>query len=597
MEQNQAATEVAKLSVRDLPRFFLTGLVLLMPLKFGSLLASTDVPIFPVSVWDWAFAAWSPWLFPAVAGLALLLTVLLSPVPDPAPRLWLVPGLWAALLLSALLGLVRTTEWDAALLFLWHLLGIWCLTMAVCWRLPADPKLRNWLFAAMTVGALLCALRGWTQRFGGLDETARVVQEMARAKGQTLAPEILERLQQRRAFSFFVYPNSFAAHLLLSAPIVILTLWRWGSRLEPVRVSRFVFVSSGTVLMLGALVFTESRAAFAALGAALVVSIVMLPALRRWRLPLAALCLLAAVLVMWGMSRTRSMASLRARAGYAEAAVRMWTAHPGAGVGLGEFFPHYMRLKPAAAEDTRLPHNLVLNLASQAGAIAGLAAAACLALPLLVTRLPLRTGTVCERATAMAILVGGVAWSIHSLADFNLHIPSTAAAAAMLPLLAVLPSRSRGTISRTSRYRVRILVAAVALVAIGALWRLPGEYRYEQLYRACRQESSSLNQLRRSAQAAAALLPLSPYPFAEFGRASERARVPGAAAAAYRSAARLTPHRSAFHAHLAAALLSLGRLDEAAAALEQATIWYPQNPDYVLLDVELRRRQQQDATD
>lgn len=562
------------------PRLLLAAVVLLLPLKFGSVVVAGEVPVFPGSGWEWLLGAWPSFLAPAVAGGCLLVAVLLLPAPRVDRRYWLFPAAWLLLAAALLPGFARTTEWDAALLAGWHWWGVAAFALAVFWVWAWDAALDAWLLGALAAGTLLAALAGWQQMCGGFAETQAYAAEMASRAGRELPPEFLNRLSQRRAMGTFVYPNSYAAHLILTLPVLLLAAWRAGGRFEPARVSRGLFVGGAAVVAGLALWWSESRAGMLALGGGLALGLWLfpLPRLRRWRWVLAGAVVLVALAGVLGVGalRGRALESVGARLDYWRAAEQMVARHPWSGVGLGEFFPWYMKLKPAGAEETRQPHAMVLGLAAQAGVGAAVAGLACVLLPLCLRHRdhPDVWRTACIQA-------GLLAWGLHAQADFNSEIPGTVMLVAALPFLAL----SRPAVTPPAppaAWRpalVRTAAGLAALVALGAAWRVPGELGYMRLASLLQERDTVPVDLAcTAARDVGRKLPFSPYPWAALGRELDARGVTAGAAAAWRETVLRTPHRAAFQVHVGMAALAAGDRPAAAAALAAAREWYPESP-------------------
>lgn len=580
-------------------RVVLTGIVFLAPLKFGLTVGMTEVGIFPVSVWDWLLSAWPLALFPVLTGGALLFAAAVYAPPAISLRRCAVPGIWWLLVVAALAGLIRTTELDFAWQMLWTLLGVCCYASAVWWVLPHDPALPRLLVGALAAGVVICCLSGWEQSvFGGMEATAAFAEEAARAQGRTLPEGVVIRLAEKRAFGPFVYPNSLAAHLILCGPLVLLLAWRSAGSFQPVRLSRMLFLLVAGVLLGGTLWLTGSRAALLALAGGLALAIMFQPGFRRWRLPAIVMCLVAATATIAMLSRGRDLASLSSRLDYYAAAVRMYATHPGTGVGLGEFYPHYMRLKPPGAEETRLPHNMLLNFASQTGTLGALAALACLTVPVALL-LPLRRqrrnadGTDPAAGGGFCIVAGLTAWGLHAMADFNVQIPGTLLVFAMLPLPWLRAGEPQGAADPAGSRRrpaLRLGAVAAALLCLAGGWRWRGERAYHALHAQSATPSTSLQLLVEQTVATARLLPHSPYPWLVLGRAAEEARFPELAASAFTTAAERAPHRAAFHAAVARNALLFDDLELAEHALRRALEWYPHSPRHAGLETMLLER-------
>jgi hypothetical protein len=566
----------------------------LAPVKFGSLVGVVEVGFFPVGLLDWIYGSWPPSLYPSLAGVALLAALVVCRRAVPVIWIWLLPGVWLLLLLGVTPGLLRTSEWDYALLFLWHLLGVFCTGAAVLWVLASEPGASRWCLTGLSLGLAWSSLSGWYQvKGGGLAQTAAYVEAMVQRDGRDLPGELKDRLRQTRAFGGFVYPNSYAAHLILTGPVLVLVLWRLGASFEPVRVSRVLFVGGGVVLVGGALWLSASRAAVLAAGAGVGVALWLAPELRRWRWPLATAGVAAVVLLCAILTAQRAgskFASLESRLTYYRAAVGMFADHPLTGVGLGEFFPQYLRRKPPATEDSRDAHSLLLSVASQAGLVGGLCALLCLCVPFLLRPLCAWARQPVDAAMMTCVQAGLAAWSLHSLTDFDLQIPGTVATVAMLPLLTMAsPCGNPDPQARPPRYegRLRYGLLSLAALAVCGAWRLPGEYEYQLLYDGCQGRETALPWARQQAARVAGRLPWNPYPWFVLGRTAEGQGAWRLAAEAYQTALLRAPHRAAFHRRLAVCLLGVGETAAARESVRTALRWYPHDRETRALAVHL----------
>ncbi len=529
----------------------------------------------PIGLMQWLFMSWPPFLLTALSGTSLIWVSWVYPVPRLGRGSRFVLICWAALAACSLIGLVRTTEWDYALLFSTYLIGVACLVLSAAWICAFDRGFRDWLVVAIATATLLCCLGGWQQRFRGLEETRRFAEAQARARGVPVLSAVAGRLEQRRVFGTFVNPNSYAAHLILTGPLMLLALWRWGRRFEPARISQPAFLALGCLAFFGALWFSGSRGALVGFGGGLAVGVLGIPRFRRWRLPL-----MFTVVILGGagvalLSRDRALLSVSARSDYYAAAWRMFLGQPFFGVGLGEFFPYYLRLKPIGAEETRIAHNMLLSLLSQAGLAGGLAAALCLAMPVGLVVLTPRAQRHPDALLFSACVAGSASWCIHALVDFNVQIPGTTAIAALVPFLCFAPDEPAVELSARSRRLLIVVARTCGAVAAALFLRLPGERAFQQL--SDRADRSTARQVERDAERAGRLLPTSPHPWWWYAKFRERQGRHGQAIRAIRQAIRRSPHRASYYAALARNSLRLDRWREAEKALENAVEWYPGN--------------------
>lgn len=559
-------------SGRRLLKGWVLLLLFLCPLKMGNPIGGGEVANFPIGAWQWLFMSWPPFLLAGASALALLLALWLYPLKRISPLAGLAACSWILLALTALFGLIRTTEWDYALLFWGHLCGVASLVFCVMLIAAREPGFMRHAAGVIAVAVILCWVSGWHQRFVGLEQTKQFAIERAQREGVELQGPIVGKLDQNRVFGSFVNPNSYAAHLILTGPLALLLLWRTARRFEPVHVSQPLFLGVGTILFAGALWFSGSRGAMAALGGGVALGVLALPGASRWRLPIAIAAVLGAGALVGFLSIQRSLLSVSARGDYYLAAWRMFLEHPLSGVGLGEFFPYYMRLKPVGAEETRIVHNMFLCMLSQAGLIAGLSAAVCLALPAAAVFVPVSWRR--DDGIAFAAVVAGLgAWSLHSLVDFNVQIPGTVATAAIMSLLLAGEASSSISLPKWgSRALVLILFVFICGAATGWL-RIPGEYWFQRAADGVGRVAS--NRTRRDFERAAEWLPLSPYPSWFYAKVCLAEGYSERAMALVRKAVQRSPHRATFWHRLASMHMLEGDYAGAAADLDRALAWYP----------------------
>ena len=618
-----------KTALTRMAGIYLPVLLFLLPLKFGTLVNVGEIGVFPLHWLEWLLTSWPPFLLAPLAGIALLLALVAFPSPkfsDGGGRAWLI---WLLLALASLLGLWQTASWDFALRFLWHLIGVLALSLAAWRTVAAQPAWRNRLFLAIALGGLAAALHGWQQvPGGGLRETLEFAERMAQESGHELSADMRSRLQRGRAFGPFVYPNSYAAHLLLAGPLTLLfcakggqAAGRWLSHDPTVEklcrnpdklptLGQAAVFAVGLALWLGALWFSGSRAALIALFGALAISSLSLLRRRRSTIILTGLALLVGTAVFAYRQQGRIPIFQDARLDYWQAAATMIQEQPLTGVGLGEFFHHYTRLKGAEMEVARTPHNGFLFFAAQAGLIAGLVflAIGCLALrPLLALRQARRhvpAAFAQAHSRNLLLLAGGagtLAWFLHALADFNILIPGTVATMAVLTVIAPA-SRNSAEQAETNHpahdptmptdqpghgWQKKILAVALAALALAGIWRWPGDRAYMELT-AARVELRSLPQFAEAVERAARLSPFSPHPWQLLGHQAEALQAPTIAAEAFRQTTKLTPHWAAMWFGVARNELAAGNREAAREALRQGLEWYPQAPEPEI--AELRRQ-------
>lgn len=605
--------------MRRISYIYIFILLFILPLKFGSVVSVGVQKIFPLSVWEWLLAVWPPFLLTPLSGAALLLALLTTSsqrsLYNPAGKSVFV---WVFLLFFTLFGFCYTASLDFALLFFWHLLGVIALTFAVWLTVAARPVWSRRFLAALALGCLVTVLSGWQQvPGGGLRDTLEFAEESARNSGGEVSEDLLSKLKGERAFGTFVYPNSYAAHLILVGPLMVCffaiagrAVGRW-MREEEILGKFFgeiknwpIFtaaagIGTGVILWGGALWFSGSRAALAALFAAVIFAAVCSLANRRAIILVAVSALLLGAISFALLQRGRDLDSVQARLDYWQAAAEMVQKRPLTGVGLGEFFHYYMRYKTADMEETRLPHNAFLFFASQAGLLAGFTYIMLIAGPLALLirsrryhRMGNRGLGNMESILAFAAGTGTLAWFIHSFFDFNITIPGSVAAMAVLSVLIFPPERpaaesigkeEEGGIADNIRAfflspRSKLALFALALFCLAGIWRWPGQREYVKL--ASREvDLYTLPQFAEDVEAAAQLSPWAPQPWLLLGNRAEKLDAPTFAVRAFREAAVRSPHWAALWFDISRNELRVGNRAAARKAFVRGLTWYPQAPE------------------
>ncbi|MFT5128956.1 MAG: tetratricopeptide (TPR) repeat protein [Rhodothermales bacterium] len=571
-------------------------------LKFGAVYSASGVGFFPMELAEWVIGSWPAFYFP-VAAAALLGFVLLSAPRAVALDRQALPFLApiALVFVAGLVGLINSTEQDAARQFCLQMLGLANFATAVYLHCQHRPEARKALLACVGIGTAIVMIPAWHQMSGGFQESQDSMLEMAQIYGWELPREMLIRLKDRRVYGSFTYPNSFAAHALLTVPIVAAMMWVAGRRVDPPRISQPLLLVVALVIGGRALVESGSRGAavglFAALGLLGVASLWWhRERLGAWRGRIVTIAVLMLVLLVVGIEQMkggRGFRSATARFDYYAAALKLTAEYPFLGAGVGEFYPNYMRLKPAGAEETRIPHNLFLNLLCQAGIVGGLAAIIFLGAPLWLAWLwgrgRLRAADPIIAATA---LTAAMAWSMHSLFDFNIKTPITVALFCVIPILVLSPGDARAP-QRPMRWQLVLLALSVVIGLLG-IRRAAGEREYQLIYNQASGMSidtrpMSLNEARSRVERAAQTMPHSPYPWEKLGAMAAARRDQATAEFAFSRALELCPHRAAFHSNMAQLALANGNLEGALEAIAEALRWYPYESRYRALQTVAQR--------
>lgn len=561
---------------------FLAACFFIAPHKFGSIVNPVGLAHFPASPIDWAIGLWPVSLPSVFAGVALVLALIAAwKQPVPAFRSnWPVVLPFATLLIATLIGLPHTTEHYAAYLFVGHMAGVMAFLLAVLTVVTQVPRSRHLFMWAAIAGALTSALYGWYQHLAGFDDTIQFLYALE-AEGQHIESALWQRLLEGRVMSGFTYPNIFAAHLLLFLPIAIYWADRWGRYGDPPGVCRALFIGTVCLIMIPPLWWTGSRAASVAIAVAAIATGILVAADSKWvrRHWLKVLPVVAALCVVGGYvgfetverlkSSERGLSSVMARLDYYNAAYDMFKEQPWTGVGLLEFFPNYMRLKPLGAEETRLPHCLFLFFLAHCGVAGGLAAILFLFQPVIMWFRKSSEAIAKSKSAFICVIAGMIAWCAHSLADFDLQVPATMMMMVTLPILVVKPAPANG-----NGWGYRLVCILIACAALASLAWIPGDIAYQEQSNAMA-DGLPAGAVLPYAEAAARSSPRSPYPWDAFGKYARNQREWKLAYDAFSKASERAPHRASMHAHLAQQCRRVNDIVTLENSLRQAAYWYP----------------------
>jgi O-antigen ligase len=304
-----------------------------------------------------------------------------------------------------------------------------------------------------------------------------------------LGPEQKPEQYMKRASGTYICPNNLAGFLEMILPIGF--AYTLTSRFKP---TTRVFVGYASIVMLAGLALTLSRGGWLAAGLALAVLFAILFRTRSSRLPAIVFVLFLIGCGLFFFKQTYSpqqrwqeLFGDKARIddfryrdirfSLWKPAVQMWNENVWWGVGPGHFdyrFPVYrpevVQLRPGRV------HNDYLNTLTDYGAVGGLiltALLACLAWGITRTwKFVRRSGDFVSKPSSRASFVLGagvglLAIGIHSLVDFNMHVPANALIA--VALAALLTGYSRFATESfwvTPNWLIRGLVTVVGVIGV-----------------------------------------------------------------------------------------------------------------------------------
>jgi O-antigen ligase len=303
-----------------------------------------------------------------------------------------------------------------------------------------------------------------------------------------------------RGSGTYICPNHLAGFLEMILPLALAHMV--ATRASPLA---RVFLGYAAIVMSAGLVLSGSRAGWVAAGVGLLVlTSLLIHGLRQWLVLVVLIGLLGGgSLYVYSKSLTLQVRMLRlqdtldavqrdVRYGCAQAAYRMWKDHPWFGVGPGHFDVRYrgyraekwwLQNRPGRA------HNDYLNALADWGLLGTVLALAPLgwtgvSLARNRRRLLGRGEPASSQGGRLIFLVGATAalaaLLVHSLADFNMHIPANAILAVVLAALLAAHLRlvsDRYGVSLTTplRLAVSVLLTGGAIFLGAAAWPAAGE--------------------------------------------------------------------------------------------------------------------------
>jgi O-antigen ligase len=296
-------------------------------------------------------------------------------------------------------------------------------------------------WAGLIIAFLLVLTVGWQQHFGGLAQTREFFYETTylelKAKGVSVPPEFLKKLESGRIWSTLFYPNSLAGALLLFLPVMLGLAAQ--SRRFTLRARQFLVAVTG-IAALACLYWSGSKGGWLLMLLLGLLFLLRLPFDRRYKLVLLALVLVLGLSgFVWknaGFFR-KGAPSVGARLDYWHAAIHIAAANPLFGTGPGTFSIPYRQIKRPESEPSKLVHNDYLEQASDSGWPGFLAYTAFIVGALAWSAPTARRGPPSSPPTStpappnpdwptFLVWLGLLGWALQGLMEFGLYIPALA---------------------------------------------------------------------------------------------------------------------------------------------------------------------------
>lgn len=575
-------------------------LTFLLPLKFGVFAGMPEAAgLFPEDLFSYLVINWSATAFGLLSAPALLLCLAAFPAGCGQYRrgAWAFAMIWSVgLVLGSLPGLCRVSSWEFAPLQLNHFGAIGSYALAVYLLAAAGEEKQKHLCGALWAGFLLTVWFGIEQYFWGFAR-ARAYLEQQAAAGMAVGEVLQARTDDTRVFATFTSCNSLAGYLLLLTPLMTFYAWKLGEKVEPARISRWLFAgitgAGGTAVFL----LTKSRAGYLALAMTLGLLLLFWP-MKKWKKVLLIGFIVCGVLAgAWYIhAHGRGFRSMTARADYLRSSVILLAGSPVTGCGWGEFFFRHPGIKKVqdkeAAHD---PHNLLATQA-QAGLGAVLLALAGMALPFGVWLCRRKRGTVTPRDKVL--LAGLTGFLLHAMMDIDLQIPGLMAsffAAAALLLCREVPEGKvlpRAGVVQAVVLPTGILLAGWTFYSSGC--ELHSEMLLEDLQKVTRlrdltreeRQQVTPDRVNRALLRAADARPRSSHPWSMAGDFYWSIGDPDQADMLYQEALKRSPCRAGLYAMRARIALSRGDRAGAEKWMSRARALFPHHPGYRALPQE-----------
>ncbi len=307
--------------------------------------------------------------------------------------------------------------------------------------------LARWILGPVLAAVVIMIYDGFTQHFGGLEQTREYFWTYIYPTLKNVPPEYLGKMKSNRIFSTVFYPNAFAGALLLVTPPLLAWIWQAKERFTPGARGLLCTLVAGPAA--ACLYWTGSKGGW--LLALLLGAIALLHQKfdQKYKIALIIILLVAGGAGFYWKNRDymkRGATSVVARFDYWEAAVKTVLKNPLLGSGPGTFANAYEAVRRPDSEMARLTHNDYLQQASDSGFPGFLSYVTFIAGMLWISYRRLDWQ---QTPILAGVWLGVAAWAIQSAFEFSLYIPSLGWTA--LALGGWLVGYTRATVGETIR--------------------------------------------------------------------------------------------------------------------------------------------------
>ncbi len=571
----------------------------LLPLKYGGNINPSDQSTWNVDFISWIIGGWPVFTFPFLGAISLTIVILnrrgLSKKSLIFTFLNIIPGLMV--LIASLIGMINTTEKDVAYLFSVQIFSVIVLVSSTIIFMQAYPKTRHFILISICSGFLLSSAYAWNQKYFLFPMVQKQLEKKLDQREQINSKELRILKTTERYGGSFPYSNHLGAHLILVFPLCVLLAWKSGNYIKPNKPSKILITTLTFVFTFKTLWLSGS------LASALILLLTIFGLFWFWIQKndywkeiffftksryLFSFILLSVFLVFIfkeNIFSEQKLLSLQYRFNVWNSAIQMFKEFPILGVGMGEFYNYHIQNIDSTGEVTRFAHNLFLNLLSQCGFFGGIAALIMLFHPIFIFYLVKKGKLIIQsNLIFIASIAGSLAWSLHSLFNFNIQVPATVATFLILPSLGLKFQKDDGILLTREILPIGIFGIILIGFCLSPIFRIPGEKNYkilEQLIKKGAPKEQIYNTGDRSIEG----LLNSPYPPSKIALLSIQLEQYELAVKHLKESIKRTPHRSSYHYWIAYVYAKMGKINEASKSIEQAIFWYPSNKNYIKLAI------------
>ena len=444
----------------------------------------------------------------------------------------ILPLLWCALAFISFLGFIKATCLDYAYLQCIYMLGLAAFSLFIFRVFEINHKDTSyWVVFTIFLSTMLISIYGIYQYHIGFENTRQFLLD----SGIKTHGNFHGRLYDNLVYSVFALSNSFAGHLILVIPISIWFVYKYLKN----KTLNYTSTILTSILLFYTLFITGSRAAILSFFIACIFLFFILPFRKRIKIFVLLISLILVCMCFVFFSR-KGFGSFEIRLDYFNTTFIMMKQNLLTGAGWGEFFYNYnfMKLYPSA-ESPHMPHNFILSMGSQAGIFAFLLSLAIIIIPITfaIKKLFNKPKDKILTNIAFPLLLGWIAWSIHSLLDVNIQIPSTCAIAITITALLFKPNSNKENISHLGSKNkpfifpllwILISMSIILLTLTMSIKRMKGDASYQNLNNQCstfnmttlsfKKEPIPMENINTTLMQCTTLMPYSPYPWAIAGQ-------------------------------------------------------------------------------